>query len=355
MKPLSAVESTPAMQGEPKPAVWFPCVRTGTGTDVFTERLAAGLQARGLRAEITWLPLRAEYAPWSVPVPQAPDWANVSVVNTWLHPRFLPKHLPVVATLHHAVHDPGLKLYKGWLRWLYHQWWVAPNERRVLHRAKQVVAVSQYVADMARQTLCDVPIQVIHNGVDTDLFQLKARAMRPHEPFRLLYVGSWKLLKGIDLLAPIMRELGDGFELNYTGGPQAETARQSMPANCHDIGRLSGAQVLEAMQAADAFLFPSRSEGLPLVVIEAMSCGLPVIAANTASLPEIVTHGETGLLCPIDDFVAFATAARTLSQDEAHRLSMSRASRLKAFIQFSDQKMLESWINVLDQNQTALG
>lgn len=48
-------------------AVWFPAVRSYSGADVFTERLCAGLNARGIRAEISWLPLRAEYAPWSVP------------------------------------------------------------------------------------------------------------------------------------------------------------------------------------------------------------------------------------------------------------------------------------------------
>ena len=89
------------------PAIWFPAVRTGTGTDVFTERLVAGLIARGIRAEITWLPLRAEYAPWSVAIPQPPAWATVCHINTWLHPRFIPARLPVVATLHHAIHDPA--------------------------------------------------------------------------------------------------------------------------------------------------------------------------------------------------------------------------------------------------------
>lgn len=46
-----------------KLAVWFLAIRTGTGTDVFTERLVEGLRKRGIRAEITWLPLRAEYLP----------------------------------------------------------------------------------------------------------------------------------------------------------------------------------------------------------------------------------------------------------------------------------------------------
>ncbi|HRP71892.1 MAG TPA: glycosyltransferase family 4 protein, partial [Luteimonas sp.] len=153
------------------PAVWFPAIRTGTGTDVFTERLVAGLLRRSLRAEITWLPLRAEYAPWTVAVPEPPAWANVVHVNTWLHPRFVRSNLPVVATLHHAVHHPDAYAYKGMLRAAYHRWWIAPIERRVMRRADKMIAVSQFVADSARQSLVDVPMQMIHNGVDTETFR----------------------------------------------------------------------------------------------------------------------------------------------------------------------------------------
>ena len=312
------------------PAIWFPTVRTGTGTDVFTERLVAGLLDRGLRAEITWLPLRAEYAPWSVSVPKPPAWANIVHVNTWLHPRFIPRRLPVVATLHHSIHDPALRPYKGWLRAAYHRWWIAPIERRVLRRADRVVAVSRFVADMARQTLCDVQMQVIYNGIDTELFRPGDRVRKPGEPFRLLYVGSWMARKGVDLLAPIMHELGEGFELHYTGGPAAEKDKADMPANMHDIGRLSLPRVVAAMQEADAFLFPSRSEGLPLVAIEAMACGVPVIAACASSLPETVEDGVTGLLCPGNDCGAFAEAARRLANDSGLASAMSVAASAAA-------------------------
>ncbi|MGN6655445.1 MAG: hypothetical protein ACTHJ9_08915, partial [Rhodanobacter sp.] len=93
--------------------MWFPTVRTGSGSEVFTVRLVEELNNRGLRAEIAWLPLRAEFAPWTVPVPEPPAWANIVHVNTWLHPRFFPEHMPVVATLHHSIHHPALKRHKG--------------------------------------------------------------------------------------------------------------------------------------------------------------------------------------------------------------------------------------------------
>lgn len=337
------------------PAIWFPAVRTDTGTDVFTERLAAKLGAHGLRTAITWLPLRAEYAPWTVHVPTPPGWATICHINTWLHPRFIPPRLPVVATLHHSVHDPALHPYKGWLRAAYHRRWIAPIERRGLQRADRVIAISRFVAEMARRTLRDVPMDVIHNGIDTVQFRPGSRERMPGEAFRLLYVGSWMARKGVDLLPLIMRELGEGFELHYTGGPASRRDKPGMPANMHDIGRLSSDGVIAAMQNTDAFLFPSRSEGFGLAAAEAMACGLPVIATRGSSLPEVVEDGVSGLLCPQDDVAAFARAIRHLATDTTAWREMSSNAVARVHAMFSEDSALTAYLqvyrNVLDMSR----
>lgn len=331
----------------PAPAIWFPTVRTNTGTDVFTQRLVKGLNEQGIQAEITWLPLRAEYAPWTVPVPEAPAWATVVHVNTWLHPRFIPGNLPLVATIHHAIHHPDAQSYKGWLRAAYHKYWIAPTERRIMQRADSVIAVSQFVADSAKQTLEDVPVKVIYNGIDTDIFKPGNRVRNPIEPFRLLYVGSWMARKGVDLLTPIMRELSEEFELRYTGGPTAEKDRAHMPPNMININRLQGdAAVATAMQNADALLFPSRSEGHPLVAIEAMSCGLPVIASRIGPLTEVITHGENGLLCPMNDVAGFTAAVRNLATNQTQYKAIRRTAPNRIQERFSENAMIEKYLDV---------
>lgn len=329
-----------------EPAVWFLAVHTGTGTDVFTERLGAELHKRGVRVEITWLPHRAECAPWTVMVPKPPSWANVVHVNTWLHSRFLPRHLPVVATLHHSVHHPDLEPYKGWLRSAYHKYWIRSIERRTMRRAARVVAVSQFAAETARKTLLDLPMQVIYNGIDVGRFCPPDQRF-PHQPFRLLYAGSWAALKGVDLLAPIMRELGDTFELQYTGGPAAVRHLVGAAANMHNLGRLRGADaVVAAMQNADAFLFPSRSEGFGLVAAEAMACGLPVITTRGSSLVEVVEDGKTGILCPQDDVGAFVAAARRLASEAAVYSDMALTARQLVVDRFSVEDMVEAYLDV---------
>ncbi|RMG33857.1 MAG: glycosyltransferase family 1 protein [Gammaproteobacteria bacterium] len=327
------------------PAVWFPAVRSESGTDIFTERLCAGLRDRGIRAEITWLPLRAEYLPWSLRPPGPPEWANVAHVNSWLHPRFLPRNLPIVSTLHACVHDPALSPYKRLAQRVYHSAWIKRLEAANLCRAKRITAVSRYTARAAEAAFGLQGIEIIHNGVDTDRFHPTER-QAPNRPFRLLYVGNWNARKGVDLLGPVMQALGDDFELAYTADRNGVHEHYPLPPNCRNLGRLSGDILIAAYQQADALIFPSRLEGLPLTVLEAMACGLPVVAADTSSLSEVVEDGATGVLCPLDDQGAFSEAARTLRDNPLVWQQMRQASRLRAVTLFEEGLQIQHFLDL---------
>ncbi|MDI3281475.1 MAG: glycosyltransferase, partial [Bacillota bacterium] len=79
------------------------------------------------------------------------------------------------------------------------------------------------------------------------------------------------------------------------------------------------------MREADLFILPSLSEGMPLVLLEAMAQGLPVAATAVGGIPELITHERTGLLVPPGDATALASALRRLLADEGLRHSLSRA------------------------------
>lgn len=163
--------------------------------------------------------------------------------------------------------------------------------------------------------------------------------------------------KGVDLLTPIMRKLGDEFELYYTGGHAAEKDKAHMPPNMIDIGRLQGdAAVAEAMHNADALLFPSRSEGFGLVAAEAMACGLPVVASDISPLAEVIDHGKTGLLCELNDVDAFVAALKNLSKNRELHDAMCRAAPYRMQERFSENDMIEKYLNVYrDITSAALG
>lgn len=328
------------------PRIWFPTIRCGSGADVFTQRLADALNELGSRAEITWLPHRAEYAPWSVPAPKAPAWANVVHVNTWLHPRFIPPHLPVVATMHHVVHTPDFAPYRTRAQALYHTLWIKAIEAAVLRRVNAVTAVSHYTAAQVRAVFGRDDVTVIPNGVDTAVFR-PGRGRPPHHPFRLLFVGNWSRRKGTDLLTPIMQALGPDFELCMTSGLRDLRDKTPLPTNIRFLGRIPTTEALvRVYQDADALLFPSRLEGFGLVILEAMACGLVVVATRASAIPELVRDNVTGFLCPLDDSAAFVHAITQISKDLHRTKTIRNAAYADVKTRFTQYAMTQHYIQI---------
>lgn len=323
-----------------KPAVWFPAIRTGSGTDIFTEQLVHELNKHGVRAEISWLPHHAEYLPWIVPKPVKPNWANLIHVNTWLPSHFLPQCTPIIATLHHCVQDPAFRPYKTLTQHLYHQLWITPIERKILNLATKVTAVSQYTATCARQIFHRDDIDVIYNGIDTDIFQPIKKTPSQHHPFRLLFIGNNSRRKGFDLLPEIMQYLGSDFELRYLGGRGKKI--EKIPANMLALPRLK--DIRQAYQNADALLFPSRLEGFGLVVAEAMACGLPVVIANSSALTELVDHGVTGFLCEKDNINQFVQTIKYLKKHPELCTTVGKSARDTSIAKFNINDMVKNYI-----------
>jgi glycosyltransferase involved in cell wall biosynthesis len=98
------------------------------------------------------------------------------------------------------------------------------------------------------------------------------------------------------------------------------------------------------LRAADVFVQPSRSEGLPLAVLEAMAVGLPVVASRVGGIPEAVRDGETGVLVPPSQPAALAEELRKLLESPERRLELARAGRRRVREAFSLEAMLEKYL-----------
>lgn len=325
--------------------IWFPAIRCGTGADVFTRRLCDGLKERGILVEISWLPHRAEYAPFSVQVPKPPKWATLAHINTWLPSRFVPKQLPIVATVHHSVHNDELTAFKSKMQAMYHRFWIYRTEAACLRKARRIIAVSHYTAKATQKAFGLRNIEVIYNGLDCEQFSPKPRTA-PHHPFRLLYVGNWSMRKGVDLLAEILTRLGQEYVLLYTEDQHGRHKSYELPNNCISVGRPSNEELVSIYRDSDALLFPSRLEGFGLVVAEAMACGLPVIATNCSALPEIVQQGVTGWLCK-SSAEEFAEACRSVAEPSRWReMRIEARKRIENF--FDRQNMIASYIELYE-------
>lgn len=326
--------------------VWLPAIQAGSGTDVYTRRLAAALERNGITAQISWFPLSHELLPFLLRRALPPLGTDIIITNSWNAFAFRHFGLPLVAVVHHCVFDPELQPYKNFSQTFYHRFFAEPREVRSLRVADAVVAVSHCVADHLRQKLGMNGVEVIHNWVDTELFKPQPLQARGDRPFRLLFVGKPSRLKGGDLLAPLMHRLGAAFELRFTVQPQ-DCRNMNLLANMIPVGKLSEQDVIRAYQTCDALLLPSRAEGFGYTALEAMACGKPVIASKNTALPEIVADGVTGILCDTNDMGAFANACRLLADDPELCSVMGNAGRQRAVESFSEAMSVECYIHLI--------
>lgn len=308
--------------------VWLPAIRVGTGVDVFTTRLAEALRAHGVEVELTWFPAAYELLPELMRLHPLPAGTDLIHANSGNAHAFLGRGVPVVATVHHLVHDPAFAPYRSTAQALYHRWHIRWRERRGILRADAVTAVSPYVAGTVGSVFGREGVAVVPNWVDTNRYQPAAQAPRTAPGgMRLLWVGNPSRRKGIDLLPALAATLGEGVEIRCVGGLRGDRADLGGATGLTWLGRLSEDQLVREYQQCDALLSLSRYEGFGYTALEAMACGKPVVAFAAGGLVDVVQDGVTGFLAPVDDVQALAVRIRQLAADPVLRHRMGEAAR----------------------------
>ncbi len=330
--------------------IWFPVIKGGSGTDVFTRRLADALKRRGIATEITWFSTYYQFAPFLLRYVSPPPGTNIIHANSWNGFAFKRPGIPLVVTAHLNVLDPIYQPYKNPAQQLFHDIAIRRFERASFRAASAITVVSESTRRSLGETAKRQAMQVIYNWIDTAAFTLGDRYRPPStRPFQLLFVGNLPRRKGADLLAPIMKELGPGFELHFTSGIRRYKPEE-LTDNMRPLGRIADeGRLIEIYRQCDALLFPSRLEGFSLVPLEAMACGKPVIATNISSLPEVVLDGVTGFLCPKDDIAAFVTACRNLAYDPETLRQYGKAARRRAEELFSEDIIIPQYISLYEK------
>lgn len=232
-------------------------------------------------------------------------------------------HTPLVLTLHGT--DVALARRGGlWRRLLVF----------AARRASVVIAVAESLGEEVRVLTGDATHPItIPNGVPATL-TASARAPQPETATSLAFVGRLTHEKGASELLSAVLSLEQDVSLVMAGdGPlRDDLARQIAEAGAEDRVRLVGAvphaRALEIIAAADMFVLPSRSEGCPLVVLEALALGTPVVATPVGDIPHLL--GTDGALVPVGDADALAVAIDALAADRPRRQRMSDEGRARA-------------------------
>jgi len=327
--------------------IWLPYIRCGSGTDIFTEQLAKGINATEHEAVTTSFPHFWQYFPWRLKCVRAPSGTDIILANSWNGFAFRRPGCKLVTVEHLFVLDPAFFPYRNCLQAIFHDTLVKHFETDSMRVADKAVAVSAYTSRSLQRILNVNELHVILNGIDTDFFcpAPTTKVALDNHLVKLLFVGNMSRRKGADMLPAIMEKLGPGFELNYTSGLRTRDPFKCLPG-MRPLGCLNQEQIRDAYRYADILLLPTRLEGLPLVAMEAMACGTPVIASNCASLPEVINDGINGRLCPVDNVEAFTAAVSELAAQPQHLLNMGKNARETAKKRFSLKRMTQEYIGL---------
>jgi glycosyltransferase involved in cell wall biosynthesis len=260
--------------------------------------------------------------------------------------------LPVVATLHHPItvdRDVELAHAASWQRRLSLRRWYGfvAMQKRVVRRLPRLITVSGSSARDICAQMGARPHQlaVVPVGVDTAHYRPLPEVARV--PGRIMTTASADVpLKGllplIEAVAKVRTERP--AELVVVGQPRegsvvpATVERLGLEGAVHLVGAVDDARMVELWAEAEVAVVPSLYEGFSLPAIEAMACGVPLVATTGGALPEVVgSDGETALLVPPGDPGALAGAIGRLLDDPALRARIGAAGRARVLERFTWQ------------------
>lgn len=228
--------------------------------------------------------------------------------------------------------------------------------------ADRFVANNREALEMLRE-LKFPPRQVayIPNGVDTDHFRpahkqdARRRLGLPIERAVVLYVGRLAHVKGVDVLIQAWCRLPEqvrfrGLLVIVGDGEERYKLEQYVRQRGLDetvVFRGQQEDVLDYLHAADVVVLPSRSEGMPNTLLEAMACGLPTVSSAVGGIPDVVTNNVNGLTVGPEDVDGLATAlVDLLGQSESDRQRLGDAARETVERRFSLQSVVRQYLEL---------
>jgi glycosyltransferase involved in cell wall biosynthesis len=229
---------------------------------------------------------------------------------------------------------------------------LAPLRRGVLKNSLAIVANSEGLRKIA-EAADPFPVRVIPNGIDSDFFiPAQPRPARTKGgALRIVFVGRFQEQKNLRFLFEQVAQLSpETFELHLVGdGPEKQRLRRlaeqiGIAAMITWHGWLGRKAVREAYQTADCLVNPSLYEGMPNVVLEAMACGLPVIASKVPGNEELVLDGETGFLFDLQTPNALMSALKKLTDDRDLCSRLGRRARSHVANSFSWRNVAQAYL-----------
>lgn len=263
----------------------------------------------------------------------------VGLAARWFHRR---EPRPIVGSYHTHLGDyvatySGLdalgRAFEAYMRWLY-----APCD-------SLLVPSEATRAMLASRGYRPAALRLWSRGVDLTRFTPEAASPDLRRHWRaddgrmvLVYVGRLAQEKGLDLLPPLQRALTErrvDHRLVIVGDGPMRSTLQTLCPDAVFTGSVGQDEVARVVASADAFVFPSATDSLGNVVVEAQACGCPVLVTDVGGPCEQMRHGETGWVCRAGDVAEFAGRLAAWWRHPASRRRMATAA--------ADYAAMRSW------------
>jgi glycosyltransferase involved in cell wall biosynthesis len=261
------------------------------------------------------------------------------------------RHLPYVVSLQ----GPDVPGFEARYAWLYPA--LSPLIRVVWREARAVIAISNAHRALATAFMPDVPIHIIHNGVDLEAFDT-TRGQVSGRPSRILCSGRLIERKGqhhlLEAFARLRQEAHIDAQLILAGTGDMEDALQDQArrlgigSHVRFLGYVERERMPKVYADADLFVLPSQSEGMSMALLEAMAAGLPVIVTDTGGSEELVSDRVNGRIVQWGDIDALFTAMADCLSGAAQLQSMGAASRSRAR-HFSWGEITRQYLDLLER------
>jgi len=195
-----------------------------------------------------------------------------------------------------------------------------PLFRAIFRRADYIQAISNYLADWAKNMGAKCPVEVVPNGVDINKFEIRSTKSETKEKI-LITVSRLVKKNAVGDIIESLQYLPENVKFLILGeGEEKEklaliVTRYALQNRVKFFGFVEQSKMMDYFQNADIFIRPSLSEGLGTAFLEAMAAGLPVIATPVGGIPDFLRDNETGLFCEINNPKSIAEKVKLLLEN----------------------------------------
>jgi len=266
---------------------------------------------------------------------------------------------PLVFTIHNPT--PWMCTYESTYEQKFREAVYRLIDANTIRRADHIIAVNERLKDeiVAKWSTPRSKVTVVPNGVDTHAFHqgrrktADLRAKYGIEGMYCLFVGQLRSRKGVDSLLKAFSEIDDSSIKCVVVGDGPEWGRLQKLVDDLKLRRrvlftrsVPFEDLTNLYAGAEFFVLPTVAEGSPLVVLEALASGLPVVSTTVSGIPEIVKNEQNGFTVPPRDVHALAESMRLLIEDAELRAKMSENARRNTIESFSWNAVAKKTLSV---------